>query len=101
MVLLQNSLKWPLLKTRRDLRDLEMFYKIETGLMNMSFPQELAWGYSRTRGHQRKYRQIGGSVNAYKHSFFVRTVPMWNTLPAAAVQTDMIAAFKVATSTVV
>ena len=68
-----------------------MFYKIETGLMNMSFPQELAWGYSRTRGHERKYRQMDGSVNAYKHSFFfVRTVH------AAAVQANTIAAFKAA-----
>ena len=69
----------------------------------MSFPhdQELAWGYSRTRGHERKYGQIGGSVNAYKHFFFVRTVPLWNTFPAAAVQADTIAAFKAATSAVV
>ena len=40
-------------------------------------------------------------VNAYKYSFFVRTVPMWNTLPAAAVQADTIAALKAATGAVV
>ena len=45
------------LKTRRDLRDLEMLYK------------ELVWDHSRARGHERRYRQIGGSVNAHKHSF--------------------------------
>ena len=80
-----------------------MFYKIETGLANMSFPhyQELARGYSKTRGRESKYGQIGGSVNAYKHSFFVTTVPMWNTFPAAAVQADTIAAFKATTSAVV
>ena len=79
-----------------------MFYKIEMGLVNMSFPQGFAWGYSRTRGHERKYRQKGGSVNAYKHAhFFVRTVPMLNTLPVAAVQADTIAAFKATTGAVV
>ena len=65
-----------------------MFYKIGPGA------QKLARGYCRTREHERKYRQIGGSVNAYKHSFFVRTVPMWDTLPAAAVQGDTTDAFK-------
>ena len=36
-------------------------------------------------------------MKAYKHSFFVTTVPTWSTLPAAAVQADTIVAFKAAT----
>ena len=72
-----------------------MFYKIETGLVNISFPQELAWGYSRTRA--------GGTSSSIglQTLFFEKTVPMWNTLPVAAVQADKTAAFKAATSAVV
>ena len=75
-------------------KDLEMFYKIEKGMVNIPFPEELIKRHTNTRGHRQRYIQIGGSINAYQHSFFVRTVPKWNALPAVAVEAISLAAFK-------
>ena len=69
-----KSLRWPLLQDRPADKDLEMFSKIEKGLVNIPFPEELAKRHMNTRGHGRRYVHIGGSINAYHHSFFVRTV---------------------------
>ena len=80
-----ESLHWPLLQDRREDKDLEMFYKIEKGVVNIPFPEELIKRHTNTRGHRQRYIQIGGSINAYQHSFFVRTAPKWNALPAVAV----------------
>ena len=72
-----ESLDWPLLEARRKKRDLEMFP-------------------ASTRGHKYKFRQLSPSVNAFKHSFFVRTIPQWKILPTAAVEADGLASFRAA-----
>ena len=72
-----------------------MFYKIEKGMVNIPFPEELIKRHKNTRGYRQRYIQIGGSINAYQHSFFVRkTDPKWNALPAVAVEAISLAAFK-------
>ena len=89
-----KSLHWPLLQDRRAVKDLEMCYKIEKGLVNIPFPEELVKRHMNTRAHGRRYVQIGGSINAYHHSFFVRTVQKWNSLPADAIEADSLVTFK-------
>ena len=81
-------LHWPLLQDHPADKDLEMSSKIEKGLVNIPFPEKLVKRHMNTRGHGRRYIQIGGSINAYHHSFFVRTVQKWNALPADAVEAD-------------
>ena len=86
---------WLLLQDRRADNDLEMFYKIEKGLVNIPFPEELVKRhYTNTRGHGRRNVQIGVSINAYHHSFLLRTAPKWNALPADAVEADSLVTFK-------
>ena len=91
-----ESLHWPLLQDLRQDKDLEMFYKVEKGMVNIAFPEELVKRHTNTRGHKQRYIQTGGSINAYQHSFFVhvRTAPKWNALPAVAVEAISLAAFK-------
>ena len=89
-----KSLHWPLLQDRRADKDLEIFYNIEKGLVNVPFPEKLIKRRMNTRGHGRRYVQIGGSISSYHHSFFVRTVQKWNALPADAVEADSLVTFK-------
>ena len=51
----------------REDKDLEMFYKIEKGMVNILFPKELIKRHMTTRGHRQRYIQIGVSINAYQH----------------------------------
>jgi len=49
----------------------------------------------RTRHHHSfKFSHILSHTAQYKHSFFVRTVPEWNSLPEACVNADTITAFQ-------
>jgi len=49
----------------------------------------------RTRHHHSfKFKHILSHTAQYKHSFFVRTVPEWNSLPEACVNEDTITAFQ-------
>ena len=83
-----TDLNWPSLQSRRRMCDLGMFYKIHRGQVNISVPYELTSvpGCGRTRkSHDVKIRLPSSSVVAYKHSFYVRSIPAWNTLPADVV----------------
>ena len=69
--------------------DLGMFYEIHRGQVNISVPYELTSvpAYGRTRkSHDFKIRLLSSSVDAYKHSFYVRSIPAWNALPADVVR---------------
>ena len=70
-----ESLHWPLLQDHREDKDLEIFYKIEKGMVNIPFPEELIKRHMNTRGHRQRYIQIGGSINAYQLSFFCKDSP--------------------------
>ena len=83
-----TDLNWPSLQSRRRMCDLSMFYKIHSSQVNISVPYELTSvpAYGRTRkSHDFKIRFPSSSVDAYKHSFYVRSIPAWNALPADVV----------------
>ena len=49
----------------------------------------------RTRHHHIfKFKHILSHTAQYKHSFFVKTVPEWKSLPEACVNADTITAFQ-------
>ena len=86
-----TDLNLPSLQSRRRICDLGMFYKIHRGQVNISFPYDLISvpTYDRTRAsHDFKIRLPSSSVDAYKHSFYVRSIPVWNTLPADVVSSS-------------
>ena len=73
-----TDLNWPSLQSRRRTCDLGMFYKIHRGQVNISLPYDLtsvpAYGSTRAK-HDFKIRLPSSSVDAYKHSFYVRSIP--------------------------
>ena len=49
----------------------------------------------RTRGgHNQAYKHIGANTTLGQNSFWHRTIPDWNSLPAAAIESKTVAAFK-------
>ena len=84
-----TDLTWPSLQSRRRMCDLGMFYKIHRGQVNISHPYDLTSvpAYGRTRAsHDFKIRLPSSSVDAYKHSFYARSIPVWNALSADVVR---------------
>ena len=49
----------------------------------------------RTRGgHNQAYKHLRANTTLGQNSFFHRTIPDWNSLPAAAIESKAVAAFK-------
>ena len=68
--------------------NLGMFFKIHRGQVNISLPYDLTSvpAYGRTRAsHDFKVRLPSSSVDAYKQSFYVRSIPAWNALSSDVV----------------
>ena len=79
-------LKSNLKSRRRDLR-LALVYKVVMGHVGIQ-PEHvgLVAADDRTRAkHQFKFRAVGSSTQAFRHSFAVRTVGDWNSLPCHVV----------------
>lgn len=77
-----KQLVWDTLEQHR-LWQLSMFYKIQQGLVGISFPPEV---YSLTRTSRAPnafpFRHIQSSCNVYKYSFYTSLIEAWNKLPA-------------------
>ena len=71
-----SVLCWQLLEERHIINDLTMFYKISLNVVDISFPAEINLGFQENwRSHHYKFMPQSSSVNAYKYSFFPRTIP--------------------------
>lgn len=92
---LLSQLDLDLLATRRLMTQCTMFFKIHNQLINLQFPScvRLLPASGRT-SHQLRYIPIQGIRDPYKFSFYVRTIPIWNRLPQAAVDMTSVAAFQ-------
>jgi len=93
--LLLKDLNWaPLKDRRRDIR-LAMLFKIVKCNMPAQAEDILLPADPRTRHHHSfKFKHIQSHTIQYRHSFFVRTVPEWNSLSEACVNADTITAFQ-------
>ena len=78
---------WSSLQERRTLIDPSFFfYKIQYELVALPFPSESSLNTSCTRkSHSMTYKLSPAFVDAYKHSFFGRCIPVRNRLPSTAV----------------
>ena len=56
----------------------------------------LATGHTR-RNHDLKFNIVTATINPYKYSFFIRTIPIWNGLTQNAVLAPSVEAFLNAT----
>ena len=93
-----SNLGWQDLETRRKITDLTMFFKIKTGNVWISFPNDLCEVHCPrlTRGsaqHPFQFQRYSSTINAHRYSFFLRTVPAWNALSPVSVRADSVAVF--------
>ena len=93
-----SNLGWQDLETRRKITDLTMFFKIKTGNVRISFPNDLRevhCPYLTRRSAQQpfQFQRYLSTINAHKYSFFVRTVPAWNALSPVSVCANSVAVF--------
>ena len=77
-----KQLGWATLKQHRLLSQLNLFYKIQQGLVGISLPPEVC-PLDRTSRlpNVSPYRHIQSNCDIYKYSFYPRSIVMWNQLP--------------------
>ena len=90
------ELQWPSLSQRRKCARLTLLYKSLNNIVSipptyLPVPTPLS---STRSNHGQKFLHYHTSVDCYKFSFFPRTVPEWNDLPARIVQSNSLDTFK-------
>ena len=91
MTSLIQNLGWTDLKTRQKNSRLLCMFNILNELVN----DRLIPADRRTRcGHNQAYKHIRANTTLGQNSFWHRTIPDWNSLPAAAIESKTVAAFK-------
>ncbi len=88
-----SDLGWETLKQRRAKARVVMGYRIVNRLVCLPDDQ-LIPSTTKTRGHSKKFRQIGVKTNYYKYSFFPAFIPLWNSLPDSLVTASTIEDFR-------
>ena len=91
-----QDLNWETLESRRTKLQLVMIYKIMNDLV-VDIPADtyLTLATTRTRAiHSKKLRQYPTRTDTFKYSFFPRTIPVWNSLPASVAEAPDLALFK-------
>ena len=80
---LYRDLQWDTLAKRRKVLRLTLFHKALTGDVCIVLPPYIHTKTRHTRSSLRsRLTSVSTSCNAYKYSFFPRTIQEWNTLPA-------------------
>ena len=82
-------------ESRRTKLQLTVFYKIVHDLIAIPHSRYLTSASKKTRAaHSFKFQQYPTSTDCFKFSFFPRTIPVWNRLPAAAAEAPSLVSFK-------
>ena len=90
------------LESRRTKIQLTLLYKIMNGMVDIPTSPYVTQASARTRSsHTKKLRQISSRTDAYKYSFFPRTIPFWNSLPASIAEAPDLVSFKQELSTLI
>ena len=77
-----KQLGWDTLAQRRLLSQLNLFYKIQQGLVGISLPPEVCpLDRASPLPNVSPYRHIQSNCDIYKFSFYPRSIVMWNQLP--------------------
>ena len=90
-----NNLGWDSLHVRRLLAQNVMFFQIHYQLVNIHFPPiVIPATYFSRNDHRFKYLIPSPTTEAYKYSFYPRTIRIWNNLPPSVVTMPTAPAFK-------
>ena len=75
-----ENLNWETLETRQIKSQLTVMFKILHGLVDIPSDDYLTPASTQTRAlHMKKLRQYASSTDAFKYSFFPRTITTWNS----------------------
>ena len=78
-----EDLGWETLRVRRAKSRVTLLYKAANGLVSTECNSYLTPTTARTRRtHSNTFRQISTRTNYHQYSFYPRTIPLWNSLPA-------------------
>ena len=93
-----SDLGWDSLRIRRLLHDVTIFFKIQHDFVRIPFPPQVTPAplQSTRSSHTFKKQVTYASIAAYKHSFFIRTIPVWNGLPGSAIVAPSVGMFQAA-----
>ena len=93
-----SSLKWPSMQSRRQRADIILLYRVVHSLVAVpiSYLPSPALIRSTRQSNDWKFIQPHCRVNVNQHSFFPRTIPVWNALPTSVVTAPSLVAFKMA-----
>ena len=82
-----DYLGWETHESRRTKLQLTFFFKIVHDLTAIPHFRYLISASKKTRAaHSSKFQKYPTSTDCFKFSLFTRTIPVWNRLPAAAVE---------------
>ena len=92
---MRETLGWKKLECRRHLAAVTILYKSIINLIYLPILDSVLPADPCTRSnHPCKLRHIATDTNAYKYSFFPRTIPLWNSLPVISVTATSPEAFQ-------
>ena len=98
--LMLDHLQWETLESRRSKIQISLLYKVVEDLVDIPAAKYLTPSTTRTRAaHSRKLRQYSTSSDSFKFSFFPRTIPLWNSLPASVAEAPSLASVRKGLST--
>jgi len=90
-----QSLSWISLSTRRRNHRLCLMFQISNHLIAIPPEPFLTAADNRTRAkHNKKYKVYSSKTEAFKNSFFPRTIVDWNSLPASVVGSPSLESFR-------
>ena len=90
-----KNLKWDTLEQRRIDNSLFMLFKIVNKDISIDINEHLARSYTKGRKiNNIQFRHIGANTDAYKNSYFPRTLKLWNKLDQKLVNSKNIDQFK-------
>ena len=91
----QTNLKSEPLEARRTKAQLTIFYKSVKNLVDIPMENYATPASARTRAnHSKKFCHLSSNTNVVTFSFVVRTIPIWNSLPASTAEAPSLAQFR-------
>lgn len=91
-----DELGWESLQSRRKKAKVTLFYKMFNGHMAIPpsyFPEGKQWTTGRC-SHNQQLLQVHANIQAYQHSLFPSTIPLWNNLPEGVNSAADVGSFK-------
>ena len=76
-----RELRWPSLKVRRNYFSVWLLYSILHKTTSIDFSRYFHFNTLPTRSHPLTLNLVSSTINAFRHSFFVASPLLWNSIP--------------------